>query len=275
MVLLLATLALALGLSADSALGAGEPRPACLACHPVHYAKKGSCTGCHRGNAASSRRNIAHYLLIPGRYARFTLGEPAAVREGTRQLEQLACRRCHVSGGKGNRLAASLDGLLESKPADEIAGAIRFPALGMPDFMLDEARIANLVNTIFAGAQKTLKQERERPVTVHFQKSPRQSKDVFSDKCGACHRLLSADRGLLGVGEIGPNLSGLLSEFYPADAEGGKRWTRRRLQSWLENPRKIKANALMLPVRLDARQFEELSTVLGAAADYRPSDGGR
>ncbi len=254
-------------LCAAPAGAAAKPRPACLACHALHYADQGSCTGCHRGNAASARKNIAHQLLIAGRYAGFTLGNTAVVKEGERLMEQLACRRCHVSGGRGNSFAASLDALLATKPAAEVADAVKFPAQGMPDFRLDETRITPLVNAVFAGGRNAGEKRRERPLTVHFLSSPGQSRDVFSGKCGACHRALTERQGLLGGGEIGPNLSGLLTEFYPADFPGGGRWTPERLRNWIDNPRRLAAHALMQPVRLDDREFRELTSALGARQD--------
>ena len=252
-----------------SAGAAAEPRPACLACHPLHCRERGACTGCHRGNAASTRKNIAHHLLIAGRYADFTLGETTRLKEGNRLLEQLACRRCHLSGGRGNRFATLLDSLPASKAPGELADAVKFPAQGMPDFRLDDPRIVAVVNALFAGAKNSGKKEQERPLTVHFQKPGREARDLFSSKCGACHRALTESQGLLGRGEIGPNLSGLLSEFYPADFAGNKRWTEQRLRSWIDNPRKIAPRALMQPVPLDARQFRELTDILGQASDRR------
>jgi mono/diheme cytochrome c family protein len=246
---------------------AAEPRPSCLACHPVHYADRGGCTGCHRGNPASARKNIAHHLLIAGKYASFTLGDTAVFRRGNLLLDQLGCRRCHQSGGRGNRFATSLDTLLRSKPAEEIARAIHSPAQGMPDFGLREGQISALVNAVIAGGVQAGKPGRERPLTVHFQKTAKESTDLFSRKCVACHRILAGKEGMLGMGEIGPNLSGLLSEFYPASFPGGRRWTPQRVRGWIENPRRFKTNALMQPVMLDDREFRELETLLGAGQE--------
>lgn len=39
----------------------------------------------------------------------FTLGDEVLKRDGERLMEELACRRCHRSAGRGNALAANLD----------------------------------------------------------------------------------------------------------------------------------------------------------------------
>lgn len=205
---------------------------------------------------------MAHHLLIPGRYARFTLGDTPEVQLGNRLLEQLACRRCHVSGGKGNRLATSLDTLPPVRPPGEITAAIISPALGMPDFKLDEAQAAAIVNALFVGARKAEKREREQPLVVHFAKNAPPAADVFSRKCGSCHRMLTMGHGLLGSGTIGPNLSGLLSPYYPPTFTGEKPWTFERLVQRLRNPRQISPVALMPPVPLDATELRDLKALL-------------
>ena len=239
----------------------------CLNCHPSHYGDRGACTDCHRGNPLSKRKNVAHHLLIPGRYARFTLGDTTEVVQGNRLLEQLACRRCHVSGGKGNRLATSLDTLPATRVPGEIAASVMSPALGMPDFKLDEAQVVTVVNALFAGARKGERRERERPLVVFFEKSGPAAKDVFSRTCGPCHRMLTMGRGLLGSGTIGPNLSGLFSPFYPPTFAGGKPWTAERLTKRLHNPRQVSTFALMPPVPLNASDLKELKALLATEVD--------
>jgi len=229
----------------------------CLGCHTAHYRDRGLCSDCHRGNPASDRKNIAHYRLIAGPYARFTLGADPVVEQGNRLLEQLACRRCHVSGGRGNRLATSLDSLVEAKVIEEIVAALNAPARGMPDFMLADSQVVALVNTLFAGSKKSLRRGSEQPLAVHFETTNQKRQDVFSLKCGACHRTLTQHWGLLGTGDIGPNLSGLLSEFYPAKFDN-KRWTIDGLRRWLRNPRQLRPYAAMRPIILDESQWREL-----------------
>lgn len=261
MVALLSSLTVFLWLLLPAWGGQGE---LCLNCHPSHYRERSPCTGCHRGNPASRRKNVAHHLLIPGRYARFTLGNSPVVAQGNRLVEQLACRRCHVIGGKGNRLATPLDSLLATKPPGEIAAAVLSPAQGMPDFKLDEAQVVAIVNALFAEAGKGEKQGGELPLVVHFEKADKPAGDLFSRKCGPCHRMLTMRRGLLGSGTIGPNLSGLLSPFYPSTYAGTKPWTEERLVLRLHNPRQVSPHALMQPVDLNAGELRDLKSIIAA-----------
>jgi cytochrome c2 len=208
------------------------------------------------------RKNVAHHLLIPGRFAAFTLGESAAVRQGERLLDTLACRRCHTVGGRGNRFATYLDSSVGRSEIGDLVRTIRVPALGMPNFALREGEVADLVNALLKAAKETRGTEAERPLAVHFAGSARKPADVFSRRCGACHRALTGSRGLLGEGSIGPNLSGLFSPFYPADFAGELNWTPKRLRRWLDNPRQVKENAVMQPVRLDDGEWRELLELL-------------
>jgi len=239
----------------------GSARQLCLTCHPAHYAEKGGCSLCHRGNPASERKNIAHAGLLPGKYARFTVADRAEARVGERLMDRLACRRCHVSGGRGNLLAVSLDAATARKTGGELALSIRHPVANMPDFRLDEEQITMLVNAIYAGSQGR-KTAESAPVRVHFNVSGSKNADIFSTKCGSCHRILSQRLGAVGTGEVGPNLSGLLSEYYPNTFGNGKSWTVRNLTVWLKNPRETRPWARMLPVTLTGAETEELVLIL-------------
>jgi mono/diheme cytochrome c family protein len=241
----------------------GQPQQLCLSCHPVHYAERGRCSDCHHGNPASERKNIAHAGLRAGRYARFTLGDGVFIKNEERLMEQLACRRCHVSGGRGNRLAVSLDEAAARKTAGELALSIQRPVANMPNFALTEEQITTLVNTIFAGSQGHDTAE-TAPVRVHFNASGKKRADVFSTKCGSCHRILSERLGAVGTGDIGPNLSGLFSEYYPRTFKIGEAWTIQNLSAWLKNPRETRAWARMLPVTLTEAEIKELKQALSA-----------
>ncbi len=256
MVALLPALALSLWLLCFP-VWAGEARQLCLSCHPIHYGERGGCIGCHRGNPASERKNIAHHRLIAGRFARFTLGETPVLGEGRRLMVQFGCRRCHVSAGTGNRLATSLDDVADAKSPEDILAAIREPAQGMPDFSLDGQQEIPLVNAILAGACGQRRSGGVRPLVVHFTALSEGKKDVFTRSCGPCHRLLSERRGSLGSGAIGPGLSGLLSPHYPHTFRG-KAWSPERVKRWLENPRSIRPWARMRPVNLTGGEFREL-----------------
>jgi len=246
--------------------GTGPARQPCMACHPVHYAERGLCTDCHLGNPGSERKNIAHAGLRAGKYARFTLGD-AVYLKGTQQLlDQLACRRCHVSSGRGNRLAVNLDSSAVRKTALELALSVRHPVANMPDFGLNEEQTTALVNAVLAGSQGR-KTAAAVPVRVHFNKSGKNGVDAFSKRCGSCHMILSERLGALGAGEIGPNLSGLFSKYYPETYRNGELWTAARLGDWLKNPRRIKLWSRMLPVTLTAAEMKELESVLSVAPD--------
>ena len=248
--------------------GADPGRQLCLTCHPAHHARLGGCTVCHRGNPASERKNIAHQRLIAGRYARFTLANDRQLRHGIRLLEQYACRRCHVSAGRGNRLATSLDRAAVRKTPEQLADSIQRPVAAMPDFGLDDKRTTQIVNALLAGAQGRTADD-DTPVAVHFNIAAQTGRDIFSKRCGACHRLLSQRSGALGRGNIGPNLSGLLSVYYPRTFRDSETWTSRILGAWLKNPREVRPWALMLPVTLSDAELSELVSILQVAADLQ------
>jgi cytochrome c2 len=243
----------------------GQSRQMCLACHPVHYAERDGCPDCHRGNPSSERKNIAHAGLIPGKYAYFALGDQPYVKHGNRLIDQYACRRCHVIDGRGNRLAVSLDLAAAAKTPGELARSIRRPVENMPDFGMDEGRITYLLNAILAGSYRH-KADGGKPVAVHFDSAGKKSGDAFSIKCGSCHRVLSEKLGSLGKGNIGPNLSGLLSNYYPKTFRDSQAWTVQNLKSWLNNPREIRPGARMRPVKLTGDETRELETILQVAS---------
>ncbi len=245
----------------------GAPsRQLCLPCHPSHYVELGSCSHCHRGNPESERKNIAHAGLRAGKYARFTLGNAAQIKEGEQLMNQLACRRCHVSAGRGNRTAVNLDAAATRKTAGELATSIRHPVAHMPNFALDEERVTTLVNVVLAGSQGRNTDE-TAPVRVHFNNSGKKNTDVFSTKCGSCHRLLSLRSGAIGTGEIGPNLSGLFSEYYPKTFRNNEAWSAKNLKDWLKNPREIRPGSRMLPVTLTDAEANELESIILLSAD--------
>jgi mono/diheme cytochrome c family protein len=241
---------------------AAQTRQLCLACHPVHYAERGVCTACHRGNPASDRRNIAHQQLIAGRYASFTLGDSPSLRAGGRLIDQFACRRCHVIGGRGNRLSANLDQSMARKTPEAITASILQPVQNMPDFHLEEPRAVLLVNTLLAAAGRQEAASGVQRQVVHFDRMGTAGKDIFSKKCGSCHRALTVRLGGLGQGNAGPNLSGLLSPHYPLTFRDKGRWTERDLATWLKNPRSIRPMARMQPVLLTGPEFSDLVGLL-------------
>jgi mono/diheme cytochrome c family protein len=235
-----------------------SPGNKCLECHPVHYAGQGSCVFCHHGNQRTSRKGLAHSGLIRGRYAGFTNSSSAEVVSGGKLAEKAACRRCHVLAGTGNRLAANLDTLLWTSPPEAIRSALVNPALYMPDFNFPEKDLDRLVTAVLAGGLKAGKALKEPPHVVHFSDADAAKLNVFTKNCGSCHKLLSKRDGGLGVGIVAPNLSGLLSQFYPHTFEGNKIWDKERLKRWLKNPRAIRNNAVMRPIPLKPEDWDEL-----------------
>ncbi|MDA8414781.1 MAG: selenite/tellurite reduction operon c-type cytochrome lipoprotein ExtS [Desulfobacteraceae bacterium] len=254
-----ALLILLAGATASAALS----RQLCLSCHPVHYAGQGSCTACHRGNPASERKNIAHQQLIAGRYARFTLANDPLTRVGVRLLEQYACRRCHVIGGKGNRLSVSLDQATVRRSPGELAASILRPVQNMPDFHMKETQVTAVVNALLSDAALQPPAPAARPQVVHFDQAGSAGRDLFSIKCGPCHQMLTERLGALGRGDAGPNLSGVLSPFYPKSFKDDEEWNAGRLRRWLDNPRAIRAAARMRPVKLSEAEFRDLLGILG------------
>ena len=241
---------------------AAQTRQLCRECHPAHYAERGVCTVCHRGNPASDRKNIAHQRLIAGAYAAFTLGDSPLLRSGEQLLDQYACRRCHVIGGRGNRLSANLDHSAARLTPEVITASILRPVEHMPDFHLEKPRAVLLVNTLLAASRKTPAGSADQRQTVHFDRAGTAGKDVFSTKCGPCHRALTLRLGGLGQGDAGPNLSGLLSSYYPETFRDRDCWTERDLGGWLRNPRRIRPWARMQPVILTEPEFRELVEIM-------------
>jgi len=199
--------------------------------------------------------------LRAGKYVRFTLGDTVRNGANERLLEQFACRRCHVSAKRGNRLAVSLDAAVSWKSAAELLQALRQPVANMPDFKLGEEQITTLLNAIYYGSQGRTT-DVSVPVKIHFATSTKKNIDIFSSKCGHCHRMLSERLGSVGTGDIGPNLSGLLSVYYPKTFKNNTAWTVQNLADWLKNPRAIRPWASMQPVLLTATELNKIEAVL-------------
>lgn len=196
-----------------------------------------------------------------GKYVRFTLGDTDRNRDDERPLEQFACRRCHVSAGRGNCLAVSLDAAVSRKSTAELVHSLRQPVANMPDFKLTEEQITSLLNAIYSGSQGRTT-DVTAPVKIHFATSTKKNKDTFTTKCGHCHRMLSERLGSIGTGNVGPNLSGLLSVCYPKTFKNSVAWTVQNLADWLKNPRAIRPWANMHPVVLTATEMNEITTII-------------
>lgn len=249
-------------LLASAFSAAAAPGNYCLKCHPAHYVAGGECVFCHGGSQRTIRKKLAHSGLIGGRYAGFTNSRSAELLSGIRLAEKAACRRCHVLNGTGNRLAANLDTLLLAAKPEGIRLAMINPALYMPNFYFSERDLDRLVTAILAGGLQSGKAHKEPPQIVHFSAADSAKEHVFVKNCGSCHKLLSKQDGGLGTGVMGPNLSGLLSRFYPHTFEDNKIWDQERLKRWLENPRAIRRNAVMRPIPLKPEEWDQLVKTL-------------
>lgn len=235
---------------------------ACLACHEPHHAERGSCVKCHRGNDQTDRKEIAHHGFIAGRFAHFTIKGSPVVDRGEKLAGLLACRRCHTHGRKGSRLAVNLDRLAPDVAPPAIFDSIKSPVLFMPNFHCDNLQIASLVNAILAVSEPVAPGVRETAQVVHFEDEIRSRENSFVKQCGPCHRILSERYGGLGKGDMGPNLSGLMSEFYPSTYRDAETWTIEKLRKWLENPRNSRPAARMRPVHLTTGEFTLLVETL-------------
>lgn len=258
MVLRLALLILLLPatLNADGSLNL------CLSCHPPHHQQYGTCSDCHRGDPRSSRHEIAHFGLIAGRYAWFMIPGSPQTESGVQLLDRYACRRCHISGSKGNELATNLDDSAIGSSPPLLVEAIRHPVRFMPDFHLPDSLLDALINALYAQALHSEPNAEEVPRIVHFDEGNAAQTDLFTKHCGGCHQLLTTTLGGLGTGVVAPNLSGLLTEFYPQTADNETAWTSDKLEKWLKNPRDIHPLTQMMPVQLKDADVNRLLELL-------------
>ncbi|MFK5927411.1 MAG: selenite/tellurite reduction operon c-type cytochrome lipoprotein ExtS [Desulfuromusa sp.] len=236
----------------------------CLDCHEPHYVKAGRCTFCHTGNPGTDRKNIAHDRLIGKRFAFYRDKNSAPVEYGQKLVKSSGCRRCHTFAGEGNRLASNLDRVADLYQPAEISQAIKQPAFYMPDFRFSDDQVDALINAILnAGTNAPLKTH-EEPLRIHFESENSVKNNLFVDKCGACHKIISFKGGGLGGGVVGPNLSGLLSKYYPYPFKESEGWSTENLEKWLKNPRKIKENARMLPIKLKVDELPMLFKIIAS-----------
>ncbi len=242
-------------LPSDASWGADK---GCRGCHHVHYPDRGHCISCHGGDDRTERKRIAHYRLIPARYAGFTLPGSGEVKRGKLLLERYGCRRCHTAEKQGALLAASLD-RLGNKTPEELVAAIDRPAIHMPQFRFAPAEVDALVNYLLWLGRNRGVGGKESPVVVHFDRKGSNVEHPFIKRCGGCHRVLTGSLGGMGGGSMGPNLSALFTSFYPGSYREGEPWSPQRLKAWLKNPRQIRPQAVMPPIVLEEGEAERIS----------------
>lgn len=230
----------------------------CSECHIPHYETEATCVDCHRGNPGTDRTQIAHYQLIQGKYACFTLPDSPVVKDGYQLINTSGCRRCHRIGRKGNVLASDLDTSFEKTLPEALADAIINPATFMPNFYFQETTVTRLVNAILDSGAVYASTSNEDSRVIHFEEDIKDNDNIFNKHCGSCHRLLTQQFGGLGQGDIGPNLSGIFSRFYFKNFKDGKSWNADRLKQWLKNPRDIRVNTQMPPIKLTEDDLRHL-----------------
>jgi len=260
---LIAALALGGCLKAQSG---GKADTGCRTCHAAHYVREGECEECHRGNPGAERVELAHERLLTGRAAELRMPDGLARRDGQRLVENLACRRCHTIGGKGNRLAANLDAVVWKREQAQLTASITKPVENMPDFGLESLQVEAVIAYLLSAGS------RDKPLDsyrVHFERGAADRTSVFEDKCGGCHRFLGPI-GARGRGSAGPNLSGLFTPFYPTTAPGDQRWTVKALAEWVGNPRRIRPATTMPPVTLSDDELRRVTEELGSAGSKEP-----
>ena len=234
----------------------------CLDCHAPHYAEAGGCADCHRGQPTAARRALAHARLLSGRAAEHVLARGPAVSEGRVLVETLACRRCHVIDGRGTGLATNLDGAVWKREQSALVTSIETPVENMPAFGFNRPQTEGIIAFLLNRATRGAIEEEYR---VQFAREGANAPSTFDEKCGGCHRMLTR-LGPLGKGRDGPNLSGLLTAFYPNTAPLAKSWTEKVLREWVANPRALRSSAIMPPVPLTGDQLDQVMDAIRTSA---------
>ena len=221
----------------------------CILCHEnVCKNKSDNCIMCHRGNSSTSRKDIAHYKLIKGKYALFTDKHSIKTQQGIKIIENAACIRCHNIGKSGAALASDLNSAVKRLSTNEIIKAIKEPVINMPLFQFNDKYMESLITGIYYYTIP----ENSKSITqiVHFQNNEA-GNNIFQKKCGTCHKALT-NTGALGTSEDAPNLSGL-AKIYP-DYLNRNHWNKTLLDKWLTNPRSLKKNAVMPIIELTDKE---------------------
>lgn len=268
----------ALSAPAGTPASAGQAAPsaakapasaACLDCHRPHYARHGSCVDCHRGDARATRPDLAHHRLLAGAAAAWWLPGSPVLPRAVALRDSLGCRRCHVTGGKGERLAINLDTVAWPRTQQELREALVNPAAAMPAFGLSARGADTLVAVLLRDADRYGGSPRYQ---VRFRAGSDDSLRTFARLCGGCHLALTPD-GPQGTGADGPDLSGLAGAFHPAAADSA--WDRARLERWLRNPRALRPQATMLPVAVKPDELDAVLRAVTPPAVAAPTPTGR
>lgn len=244
---------------------AGEAASGCGSCHAPHYVQVRDCHGCHRGDPAAARKDLAHAGLLTGGAAEHALPGGPVVREGRQLVERLACRRCHTIGGEGNRLATDLDSVVWKREQEQLAASIAVPVENMPDFRLERLQVDAVIAFLLSAGHH---EEALDSYRVLFDRGVADTFGVFDEKCGGCHRFLGPI-GPRGRASAGPNLSGLFTPFYPKTAPGDRSWTAKDLAAWVSAPRSFRPATTMPPISLTEGELQRVTSELGAGTMER------
>ena len=228
-----------------------------MTCHSEHYATYGTCRSCHRGIEKSSRKNIAHHMLIFGKHSYFRFKKNKNRVDGEKIIDDSGCRRCHTIGNKGGLLASNLDISINNIDIEELIENVVEPATYMPDFQFRDIQLTSIINGLLSEGFGF--ESNTEYVVVHLDEN--QSGNLFSDKCGGCHKTLSKNYGGLGSEDVGPNLSGLFTKFFP-NMSDVKIWNEDNVKKWLKNPREIKKITLMPVLGLKERDIDSIIDIL-------------
>lgn len=226
----------------------------CVTCHKEHI--KSSCISCHRGNSETKRLNLAHYKIVPGKFLLYKINKDINYK-GNLLIKNLGCRRCHIIGDSGNNKVNNLNKTIEKKTTGEIIFTIQHPGDFMPDFNISGNTLTLIMNGLFSNSNIN-KIEKETNI-IYFKKQ--QFDNIFNNKCGKCHRLLSDKFGFLGEGRNAPNLSGILTEYYPKTGNL-KSNTPEDIKIFLKNPRSYNKNSIMPPQELSDIEIEKILEAL-------------
>lgn len=203
-----------------------------------------------------TRKSLAHDRMLRGELAGWSMPASPVAEQGERLRARAGCRRCHVTGGAGNRLATVLDRVAWRRDPEQLRRSILQPVSTMPDFSFTPRQAGRLVAVLLRDADRAGTETRYQ---VRFRDERGDGPHPFQKHCGPCHRALTT-LGPMGVGASGPDLSGLLTAHYPVT--DGRRWDRERLGRWLRDPRRERPGTLMRPVEVPSEETDRLFDVL-------------
>lgn len=226
----------------------------CINCHGEHI--KSSCVSCHRGNPDTKRIGLAHYKIISGKFLKYKIDKKIK-EDGDILIKNLGCRRCHIIGKSGNNKGNDLNKIIKKKTTEEIILAIQNPGYFMPDFKIYDSTLILLMNALFSSSNSDTI---ERGVNMIYFKR-QQLDNIFDNKCGSCHRLISDKLGFLGKSGIAPNLSGILTEYYPK-TKNLKSNTPEDIKIFLKNPRSYNKNSIMPPQEISDIEIKNILETL-------------